>query len=307
VLSKAEVIKQLIVIEGPTASGKTSVSVQLAKHFNTCILSADSRQFYTELSIGTAKPSSEEQKGIQHYFIDSHQLRDEVSAAQFEQEALQILQEEFKSKDLIILVGGSGMFIDALCIGLDKIPSSKQMRAEIQAEYDQKGLGFLLEELKSKDPDYFEEVDQQNPPRIIRAIEAMRLSGKKYSELRKAKPDERPFQVQRFVLKHDRKSLYTRINARVESMIAQGLIAEAMSVKHLRTLSSLNTVGYKELFEYFDGEVSQHEAIEKIKRNSRRYAKRQITWFKRHEDAIWVNFKSTEQVCKEIIQKIDLK
>ena len=296
-----KVIKHLIVIEGPTASGKTSVSVQLATYYNTCILSADSRQFYKELTIGTAKPSIEEQKGIHHYFIDSHSVNDEVSSAQYEKEALAVLNHEFKTKNIIILAGGSGMFIDALCIGLDKIPSSTEMRDAIQIELDTNGITPLLEELKLKDIEYYNEVDKNNPPRIIRAIEAIRLSGEKFSELRKKKPSKRPFEIHRYVINHDRQILYNRINQRVDSMIEDGLIIEAQSVRHKRSLSSLNTVGYKELFEYFDGDISLNEATEKIKRNSRRYAKRQITWFKRHEDAKWIDFKSVEQVVKDVI------
>lgn len=240
---------------------------------------------------------------MQHYFIDSHILKDQVSAAQYEKEALEILEKEFESKDVVILVGGSGMFIDALCIGLDKIPSSPKLRNEIQVECDNDGLSSLLEELKEKDPEYYNVVDKQNPVRIIRAIEAIRLSGEKYSLLRKSQPDKRSFNVHRFVLQHDREKLYNRIDLRVESMVNEGLISEAQSVSHLRTLSSLNTVGYKELFEYFDGKTSQNEAIELIKRNSRRYAKRQITWFKRHPEAIWIPFQSVNQVKNSIINE----
>ena len=296
-----KIIKHLIVIEGPTASGKTAVSVQLAKELNTCILSADSRQFYKEISIGTAKPSLKEQENIKHYFIDSHNLKDQVSSAQFEKEAMTILEKEFKDKDFILLVGGSGMFIDALCIGLDPIPSSIEVRNEIQQELTDRGLSVLLNELKSKDPEYFLEVDQKNPMRVLRAIEAIRLSGEKYSELRKATPVPRPFKTHRFVINHERKTLYDRINKRVETMIDSGLIEEAESVKKFRTFSSLNTVGYKELFEYFDGKISLGDAINLIKRNSRRYAKRQITWFKRHKDAIWIDFQSVQQIKEEIL------
>lgn len=296
--------KQLIVIEGPTASGKTGVSVELALRLKTIILSADSRQFYKEVSIGTAKPSIEEQKGIQHFFIDSHLLKDEVSSAQFEKEALEVLDKEFNNHDTIILTGGSGMFIDALCVGLDKIPSSKAMREEIQLEFDTSGLEILLKELKDKDPEYYAQVDKKNPMRIIRAIEAIRLSNEKYSDLRKKKPTPRPFEVKRFVLNHTREILYDRINQRVDQMIEDGLIAEAQNVQHLRTLSSLNTVGYKELFSYFDGEISMNRAIELIKQNSRRYAKRQITWFKRHEESKWIDYSSLEEVVSTIENSI---
>ncbi len=297
--------KQLIVIEGPTASGKTGVSVELAQQLKTVILSADSRQFYKEIAIGTAKPTKEEQQGVKHYFIDSHSLKDEVSSAQFEKEALQVLEKEFENHEKIILVGGSGMFIDALCVGLDKIPSSKKVREQIQQEFEKNGLSPLLSELKEKDEEYFNQVDQQNPMRIIRAIEAIRISGKKYSELRQDKPSPRPFEIIRFVLNHPREILYDRINQRVDIMIKEGLIAEAQNVQHYRNLSSLNTVGYKELFDYFDGNISQNRAIELIKQNSRRYAKRQITWFKRHSEAIWIDYSSVEQVVRKILTELN--
>ena len=293
-------IKHLIVIEGPTASGKTSISVQLAKHFKTCILSADSRQFYKEIAIGTAKPSPEEQDGIKHYFIDSHNLEDEVTSAQYEKEALTILQDEFKSREIIILTGGSGMFIDALCIGLDNIPSSIELKTSIQGEFDLHGITPLLNELEQADLQYFNEVDKNNIPRVIRAIEAIRLTGKKYSELRKSKPKERPFEIHRFVLNHERQILYDRINKRVDTMVQEGLIEEAKSVEHLKHLTSLNTVGYKELFSFFNGEISKERAIELIKQNSRRYAKRQITWFKRHSESKWIDFQSIEQSIQDI-------
>jgi len=293
-------IKHLIVIEGPTASGKTSISVQLAKHFETCILSADSRQFYKEIAIGTAKPSSEEQDSVKHYFINSHNLEDEVSSAQYEKEALSILQDEFKSKEIIILTGGSGMFIDALCIGLDKIPSSKELKVLIEEEIDLNGINPLLKELEQTDPQYFSEVDKKNIPRIVRAIEVIRLTGKKYSDLRKSQPKKRPFAIHRFVLNHERHILYDRINDRVDKMIQEGLIEEARSVEHLKHLTSPNTVGYKELFSFFKGEISKERAIELIKQNSRRYAKRQITWFKRYPESKWIDFQSIEQSMQDI-------
>ncbi|NQZ35461.1 MAG: tRNA (adenosine(37)-N6)-dimethylallyltransferase MiaA [Crocinitomicaceae bacterium] len=297
-------MKQLIVISGPTASGKTSLSVALAKHFNSCVLSADSRQFYKEVSIGTAKPTIEEMEGIPHYFIDSHQLTDEVSAAQFEREALQTLEELFQKHETIILTGGSGMFVDALCDGLDKIPTSKEIRDELQEQVDQGNLESLLEELKEKDPIYFEQVDQKNPVRITRAVEVIRLTGRPYSELRKSKPKKRPFTVQRFVIEHDREFLYERINRRVDIMMEAGLLEEVKSVIPLRHLSSMSTVGYRELFNYLDGNYSLDEAVNMIKQNSRRYAKRQITWLKRNPSANWIPFSTTEQMTEEIIDLI---
>lgn len=299
-------IKHLIVIEGPTASGKTSLSVAIAKQLNCSILSADSRQFYTELSIGTAKPTIQEQNGIQHYFIDSHSVENEVSAAQFEKEALIQLNEIYLTNNIAILVGGSGMFIDALCIGLDPIPSSSELRNTINLELEKNGISSLLNELKEKDPVYFKEVDQQNPMRIIRAIEVIRLTNRPYSEFRIASPIKRPFKVHRFVINHSREKLYERINQRVDIMMAKGLLEEVKSVIQFRNLASLNTVGYKELFNYLDGKYKLEEAVQLIKQNSRRYAKRQITWFKRHPESIWLDFTNIDDMVKKIIKTIEL-
>ena len=278
------------------------MSIELAKLFDTCIFSADSRQFYKELAIGTAKPSVFEQDGIKHYFIDSHVLTDEVTAAQYEKEALPILEKEFQSKDVIVLTGGSGMFIDALCIGLDPIPSSSEIRKQLNEELQSFGLTTLLEELKSKDPAYFEEVDQQNPMRVIRALEVIRLTNKTFSEFRVSKPKKRPFEVHRFVINHEREKLYNRINQRVDKMMSEGLLEEVKSVIHQRTLASLNTVGYKELFKFIDGKCNLDHAVEKIKQNSRNYAKRQITWFKKHPEAVWIDF-SDNLTMANLIQK----
>lgn len=294
-------IKQLIVISGPTASGKTSLSVELAKHFKSCVLSADSRQFYKEVSIGTAKPTPEEMEGIPHYFIDSHQLSDEVSAAQFEREAMELLEELFLKHERIVLTGGSGMFVDALCNGLDNIPTSKELRNELQGEVDQGNLELLLEELKAKDPIYFEQVDQKNPVRVTRAVEVIRLTGLPYSQLRKSAPKKRPFDIQRFVIEHDREFLYDRINRRVDIMMDEGLLEEVKSVLKFRHLSSMNTVGYKELFDYLDGNCSLDKAIEMIKQNSRRYAKRQTTWLKRNPEAQCIPYTTTENMVGQII------
>lgn len=297
-------IKQLIVISGPTASGKTALSVALAQHFNTCVLSADSRQFYKEVAIGTAKPTVEEMQGIPHFFIDSHLLTDEVTAAQFEREAMSVLEEQFQQHDVIILTGGSGMFVDALCHGLDDIPTSRDLRDALQEQVDAGGLDQLLEELKEKDPTYFEQVDRKNPVRVIRAIEVMRLTNRPYSELRTSQEKKRPFHVHRFVIEHDREFLYDRINRRVDLMMEAGLLEEVKSVLPYRELSSMNTVGYKELFQYLDGKCTLEEAIDQIKQNSRRYAKRQITWLKRNPEAQWIPFSSVEEMKQLIIDQL---
>lgn len=297
-------IKQLIVISGPTASGKTALSVALAKQLKTCILSADSRQFYKEISIGTAKPTKEEMDGIPHYFIDSHYLSDEVTAAQFEEEGLNILQKLFLTHDYVILTGGSGMFVDALCDGLDPIPTSKELRAQLQQAVNDGKLEVLLSELKEKDPTYYQQVDQQNPVRVIRAIEVIRLTGTPYSTLRKGNPKERPFNVQRFVIEHEREILYDRINRRVENMMATGLLQEVESVIQYRGLSSMNTVGYLELFDYLDKKISLDEAVVLIKQNTRRYAKRQVTWLKRHQEAHWIPYGTIENMITDIRSKL---
>ena len=242
-----------------------------------------------------------EQEGIPHYFIDSHNLTDEVTSAQYEKLALRVLEKEFESKDAAVLVGGSGMFVDALCIGLDDIPTDPEVKEKILQEYNANGLQPLLDELKEKDPAYYDQVDRDNVPRVQRAIEAIRISGQPFSKLRKGTHKKRPFKVHRFVLNHDREVLYNRINKRVDIMMQEGLEEEARSVLDHRNLSSMNTVGYKELFDYFDGNCSKDEAIEKIKQNSRRYAKRQLTWLRRHPESHWIEFSDLDSVVRKII------
>jgi len=243
--------------------------------------------------------------GVKHYFIDSHSVEDEVSSSEFEQEALSVLETEFQQRDVVILVGGSGMFIDALCIGLDNIPSSPEIKQNIQKELKETGLEPLLVELMEKDPEYYNQVDKSNAMRIERAIEVIRSTGQKFSELRKQKPEPRSFKTHRVVINHDREKLYERINLRVDLMMEAGLMDEVKSVQNYRHLSSLNTVGYKELFTYLDGDSSLEEAVDKIKQNSRRYAKRQLTWFRRHPEAQWVNYGSEEGMLNEVISNFE--
>ena len=297
-------IKQLIIIGGPTASGKTGLSVALAKELNTVILSADSRQFYREMSIGTAKPSKEEMDDVKHYFIDSHNIQDEVTAGQFEKEATEILEKEFQDHDRIILVGGSGMFIDALCSGLDDIPASKELQDQLQHELETLGLQALQKELKIKDPSYFAQMDEQNPARVLRALEAIRITGKPYSELRKGAEKKRPFEVIRFVIDWPRQQLYERINLRVDLMMQEGLLEEVKALEKHQSLRSMNTVGYKELFAHLSGELSLEDAVAQIKQNSRRYAKRQLTWFKRHPETTRLKADSHERMLKAILKKL---
>lgn len=296
--------KQLIVIEGPTASGKTALGVALAKKWKTVVLSADSRQFYKELSIGTAKPSIKEQEGITHYFIDSHLLSEELTSAKYAKEANEILKKEFENHDKILLVGGSGMFIDAVCVGLDEIPTSDSIKQELTKQWKTEGLEPLLDELQTKDPIFFEEVDKGNPMRIIRALEAIRITTVPFSTLRTATPKELFFDVHRFVIQHERESLYERINKRVDLMIDNGLIEEVKSVFHLKESTPLKTVGYTELFSYLNGTITLEEAILLIKQNTRRYAKRQLTWFRKHTDASWIDYTTTEEMADLIIRLI---
>ena len=285
-------MKRLLVIGGPTAGGKTALSIALAKHLNTVILSADSRQFYKEMNIGTAKPSAEEKDGIPHFFIDSHSIHEALTAANYADQALGVLNNQFQQHDTIILTGGSGMFIDALCKGLDNIPHSTEIRDQFTAQWKSNGLEFIQEKLKVADPDYYDQVDRQNPVRIIRALEAIEITGKPFSSLRKSSDTTRPFSVQHIIIEHNREALYQRINRRVDLMIENGLLAEAKALSPHRNLNALNTVGYSELFDYFDGTLTLEEAIEKIKQNTRNYAKRQITWCRRYTDALRIDYKA---------------
>jgi tRNA dimethylallyltransferase len=301
-------MKRLLVIGGPTAGGKTSLSIALAKHYKTVILSADSRQFYKEMNIGTAKPSTAEQNGIQHYFIDSHSIQQALSASSFADEALHVLETEFLQHDTIILTGGSGMFIDALCKGLDDIPHSPEIRDKITQQWKEHGIDFLREKLKTADPIYFGQVDLHNPVRMIRALEAIEITGQPFSSLRKAEKNNRPFETKYVIIEHNRESLYERIDRRVDLMIENGLVEEVKNLLPFRGYNSLNTVGYSELFQHFDGEMSLAEAVDKIKQNTRNYAKRQITWCRRYTDATRIQYsEEINKMTEEIIRELSLE
>ncbi len=239
-------------------------------------------------------------EGVPHYFIGSHTLADELTAGQFAREAGSLLEKLFKEHESVILTGGSGMFIDALCEGLNEIPASPEVNEKYRKIHAETGLEYLQQSLREKDPEYYETADIQNPVRVIRALEAMELSGQKMSELQQIAVSKPFFRVIRFVLDHEREVLYDRINRRVDEMIARGLEAEARSVDHLRHLKSLRTVGYSEFFDYFDGKTDYSRAVELIKQNTRRYAKRQLTWFRRHPDAHWV--KGGEEAAGRILE-----
>jgi tRNA dimethylallyltransferase len=298
-------MQQLIVIEGPTASGKTALSVALAQQLNTVVLSADSRQFYKELAIGTAKPTADEMGTVPHYFIDSHSIHEPVTSGMFEKEALHLLKNELAHLPYIVIAGGSGMFIDALCVGLDPIPTDENLALQLRKELDNNGIEGLLTELKECDPEYYERVDKENPSRVLRALEVIRLTGKPFSEWRKNKPAPRPFTVKRFLIEHSREQLYARINKRVDLMVEAGLLDEAKAVNAFRELTTLQTVGYKECFDYFDGKTDLATCIEKIKQHTRNYAKRQLTWFRRHPETIRLPYSDNLSMVKTILQALD--
>ncbi|MEM7549086.1 MAG: tRNA (adenosine(37)-N6)-dimethylallyltransferase MiaA [Bacteroidota bacterium] len=278
----------LVVIVGPTAVGKTACSIKLAEHFDAEILSADSRQFYKDLTIGTAKPTQLELDKVRHHFIDILDISEEMSAGKFEEKSLVLLDELFKKKKVQIAVGGSGLYVDALCRGLDDIPRAPdEIRDLFNNKLYHEGLGSLLTELEKKDPEYFEIVDQNNPHRIIRALEVIKHTGEKYSSLRSKKVKKRPFKVIKIGLALPRDILYDRINHRMDEMIQKGLFEEAKLLYPYKNLNALNTVGYKEIFNFLDDIYDKEECIRLLKRNSRRYAKRQLTWFKRDENTQW--------------------
>ncbi|HLV41282.1 MAG TPA: tRNA (adenosine(37)-N6)-dimethylallyltransferase MiaA [Brumimicrobium sp.] len=297
-------MKKIIVIAGPTASGKTSLAVALAKQLNTPVISADSRQFYKELSIGTAKPTEEEMEGIPHHFIDSHSVEHPLSAGQYEKQALKKVEELFKTHESIIVVGGSGMFINALIYGTDQLPHQPEVRERWNREFERNGIEFLQEKLKSIDLEYYQEADINNPVRLIRALEIHEITGLPYSTLRRQNIKELRFKTHYFVINHPREELYDRINKRVDIMIKDGLIEEVRANRKHQDLQPLNTVGYKEIFEYLNYNISFERAVELVKQNTRRYAKRQLTWFRKEEDAHWLTPESNEKMVQTIISMI---
>lgn len=294
-------MKTLIVITGPTACGKTAVSVQIAQKLQTEIVSCDSRQFYKELSIGTAKPTLSEMGGVVHHFVNSHSILEEINAGKFEQLALPVIHTIFKKKDFVILTGGSGLFIDAITHGFDDMPSIvPEIREELRTQFIDLGLESLVKKLQELDPEYAKKVDLSNPQRIIRALEICLSSGKTYTELRNGQKEKRPFRILKIVLDRPREELYQRINKRVDIMLEMGLESEVLSLKEHQHLNALNTVGYKEIFGFFDGVHSKKIAIELIKRNSRRYAKRQLTWFRRDASSHWLHPANLDQIMEII-------
>ena len=293
--------KTLIVITGPTAVGKTALCLEIAKHFDIPIINADSRQIYRELRIGTAQPTKEQMQEVKHYFVGTLGLDDYYSASLFEQQVLECLEQQFLTNDYALLSGGSMMYIDAVCDGIDDIPTiDDETRALMKQRLADEGLEALVDELKRLDPEYYEIVDRQNPRRVVHALEICVMTGKTYTSFRKREKRQRPFQIIKIGLNRPREELYDRINQRVDQMMADGLLEEAKSLYPLRHLNALNTVGYKELFDHLEGRWPLEEAVERIKGNTRRYARKQLTWYKKDERMKWFHPQETEQIISYI-------
>lgn len=286
-------MKTLIVIAGPTASGKTAFSIQLAKALNTVIISADSRQFYKEMSIGTAAPTEEELAQVKHYFVHHISIEDKYDVADYERDAMQLLDEIFKTHDNVILTGGSGLFIDAVCNGIDTMPDIEpEIRQKVEKLLQDSGLKALQDEVQRLDPEYFALVDQQNPRRLQRALEVCYQTGKTFTSFRSGNAVQRDFAIKKYALLWERQALIERIERRVDLMMKQGLLEEAKKLYPQRHLNALNTVGYKELFAYFDGQCTLKEAVEQIKIHTRQYAKRQMTWLRKDKEYLWIKYDS---------------
>lgn len=296
----------LIVLIGPTGIGKTDLSLNIAEHYNTEIISADSRQLYADLKIGTAAPTQEQLARVKHHFVGTLQLTDYYSAAQYEAEVIKKLDELFKRHNVIVLTGGSMMYVDAVCKGIDDIPTvDEETRKTLMQHYENVGLERLCAELKILDPEYYDIVDKKNPKRVIHALEICYMTGQTYTSFRTSQTKERPFNIIKVGLRREREELYARINKRVDIMMEDGLLEEAKSVYQYKDLNSLNTVGYKEMFKYLDGEWELPFAIEKIKQNSRIYSRKQVTWFKRDTDITWFHPDDTDNIMSFIEERLN--
>ena len=297
--------KYLIVIAGPTGIGKTDLSIEIAKKYNADILSCDSRQFFKEMSIGTAVPTKKELEEVKHHFIQNISIEQEYSVGKFEIDALKKINEIHKTNEVVVMVGGSGLYIDAVCRGLDHFPDvPNTLRDELNLKHEKQGIEVLKKQLDALDPEYYKEVDQANPHRIIRALEICIHTGKTFTSFRKQQQKARPFKTIKLILTRDREELYERINKRVDFMMAQGLLEEAQNLYKQKENNALQTVGYKELFAYFDGECDLETAILEVKKNTRRYAKRQMTWFRRDSNSIFFNPSDTHQIFKYLETQI---
>jgi tRNA dimethylallyltransferase len=298
--------KTVFIICGPTAVGKTAAAISLAIHFNTEIISADSRQCFKELNIGVARPSEEELKKVPHHFIASHSISENVNAVVFEQYALQKVNELFQNHDHVVMVGGTGLYIRAFCEGLDDIPSiDESIRKRITENYELNGLLWLQDEIEKKDPKFFVAGEIKNPQRMMRALEVIESTGKSILDFRKSEKAKRNFKIVKIGLELPKQELYSNINTRVDKMIEKGLIEEVTSLLRYRHLNALQTVGYSEIFEYIDGKTSLDRAIEEIKTNTRQYAKRQMTWFSKDKEIHWVNAKQREGITS-MAQKLGM-
>jgi tRNA dimethylallyltransferase len=296
--------KTLIVVTGPTAVGKTKLCLDIAKHFDIPIINADSRQIYRELRIGTARPTEEELREVKHYFVGTLGLEDYYSASLFEQQVLELLDKLFIDSDYALMTGGSMMYIDAVCDGIDDIPTiDDETRSTMKRRLAEEGLEKLCGELQRLDPEYYEIVDRQNPKRVVHALEICTMTGRTYTSFRKREKKQRPFRIVKIGLNREREELYNRINARVDQMMENGLLKEAETMYPRRALNALNTVGYKELFEYFNGRWPLEEAIERIKGNTRRYARKQLTWYKKDPQIKWFHPDQKEEIIHDILQQ----
>lgn len=289
--------KTVIIVAGPTAVGKTSVAISLAKHLHTEIISADSRQCFKELKIGVARPSEKELKEVPHHFIASHSINENINAAYFEQYAMQKVNQLFQNQDLVVMVGGTGLYIKAFCEGLDEIPEpGPDIRSRIVNAYKEKGLQWLQDEVKKKDPEFFAVGEIQNPQRLMRALEVMESTGRSILDFRKNNKAQRDFNILKIGLELPKEQLLQNINSRVDKMIEQGLIEEVKQLRPYRNLNALQTVGYSEIFDYLDEKISLAEAIDEIKKNTRQYAKRQMTWFGKDKEIQWVNATQKDEI-----------
>ncbi|MFY0607734.1 MAG: tRNA (adenosine(37)-N6)-dimethylallyltransferase MiaA [Cyclobacteriaceae bacterium] len=298
--------KILVSVVGPTAVGKTKLAIEIAQHFNTEIISADSRQFYRELEIGTAKPDESELIAAKHHLINNLSITEFFTVGDFEREVLALLFKLFKKHKVVVMVGGSGLFCKAIWEGLDEMPRIKEgMREELNDQFEKEGLGGLLKELKEKDPTFYDIVDRNNPQRVIRALEVIRSSGQPFSELRKGEKTSREFINLKIGLNMERADLFERINSRMDQMISKGLFEEAESLTGCKSHNALQTVGYSEIFKYLDGEYDREEAVRLLKRNSRRYAKRQLTWFQKDEEIAWYQPNDLDQIIRLIESQLN--
>ena len=299
--------KHLIVLAGPTASGKTATAIKLAKAFDAEIISADSRQFYKELSIGTAAPTAEERAQVKHHFVHNLSIEYKYDVADYEKDVLSFLKQYFKTKNVAVMTGGSGLFIDAVCNGLDEIPDiSDEIRTKITKMLEEGGIEALQKEVERVDNDYFQIVDKQNPRRLQRALEVYYQTGKPYSTFRQKNVAKRDFDIIKLAILWDRDKLIERINKRVDMMMEQGLLEEVKSVYPKRHLNSLNTVGYKELFDYLDGKCGLEQAVEQIKINTRQYAKRQMTWLRKNNDYKWFTINEIDMIIDTILELLSV-